>query len=313
MACIERVPKCGFGDGPDPVGDPLKQFAAVLAAVGGLVGVLGGLGVLKDIAAALGGAGAGGAAAGAVAVIAVLVLIGLYAFNRCLEGKGIPQCIAGCVSNVRECYSEAWEYLVPFAALPNRVDVTVKSFFWDFVELNNAFVYCTSEPFPRMSEIMHCYYETRKVCNGAVGSLYGAAIGGAAGLFIAAAAAAAIGCATVILCILALIIAAIIAVAAALIGAFAGGNIVQALTDDTPPADGSGTTVATGMFVTLNGNMEQLEQDNKANCLWWVHQTQIHGPINAGTPVPFSYCDIDAQFTMDACPRASTGGDGGIR
>jgi hypothetical protein len=304
MACIARVPRCALGSSPDPVADPLKQFGAVLAAVGGLIGVLGGLGALPGIAAALGVGGAG-ALGGAVAVIAVLVLIGLYAFDRCLEGQGLPQCIAGCVSNIRESFSEAWEYLVPFAALHNRVDVTVKSFFWDFLELNNAYVYCTSDPYPQLSEVMHCYYYTKRVCNGAVGALYGAAIGGAAALFIAAAAAAAIGCATVILCIFALIIAAIIAIAGALIGAFAGGNIVAAATDDTPPADGSGTTVATGMLVTLNGNMEQLEQDNKANCLWWVHGTQIHGMIAAGTHQPFSYCDIDEQLAMDACPRAA--------
>jgi hypothetical protein len=305
MACIARVPRCALGSSPDPVADPLKQFGAVLAAVGTVIGVLGGLGALQGIAAALGGAGAGGAAAGGIAVIVVLVLIALYVFDRCVQGQGLPQCIAGCVSNIRESFSEAWEYLVPFAALHNRVDVTVKSFFWDFVELNNAYVYCTSDPYPQLSEVMHCYYYTDRVCNGAEGALVGAAIGGTAALFVGAAAAAAIGCASVILCIFALIIAAIIAIAGALIGAFAGGNIAAAATGDTPPADGSGTTVATGMLVTLNGNMEQLEQDNKANCLWWVQGTQIHGMIAAGTHQPFSYCDIDEQLAMDACPRAT--------
>jgi hypothetical protein len=144
----------------------------------------------------------------------------------------------------------------------NRIDVTAKSFFWDFVELNNAYVYCTSDPFPHMSEIIHCYYYTKRVCNAAV---------------------------------------------VALVGAFAGGNIAQAATGDQPPADGSGTTISTGMLLTLNGNMRQLEEDNKANCLWWVHHTQIHGRILAGTHQPFSYCDIDEQFTIDACERTISG------
>jgi hypothetical protein len=307
MACIDRVPKCGFGSGSDPLADPLKKFAAILGLIGGIVGVLGGLGVLKDIAAALGGASAAGALAGLIAFLAVILLISLYGFNRCYIAEGLPQCIAGCVSNVRESFSETWETLLPFAALPPRVDVTVKSFFWDFVELNNAYVYCTSDAYPHMSEIMHCYYYSDRVCNGAFGALVGASAAGIAGIIAGAAIAAAIGCATVILCIIALIVAAIIVVAAALAGAFIGGNVAAA-EGELPPADASGHTVATGMLVTLNGIMVQLEEDNKANCLWWVHSTQIHGTITAGTHQPFSYCDIDEQLTMDACARAGDGG-----
>ncbi len=308
MACITRVPKCGLGDSLDPVGDPLKQFGAIIAAIGSLIGVLGGLGVLKDVAAALGGAGAGGAVGGALAVIGLLVLIGIYAVNRCLEGDGLKQCIAGCVSNIQETRSQATEIVFPFTAQHNRVDVTVKSFFWDFLEMNNAYVYCTSDPYPQLSEIMHCYYYTKKVCNAITGSLAGAAVGGVAGIIAGAAIAAAIGCATVILCIFALLLAALVALVAALVGAFAGGNIVAAATDDTPPSDEGGNVIQTGHLVTLNGNMAQLEEDNKANCLWWVHNTQVHGMIADGTHQPFSYCDIDEQLAMDACPRATPGG-----
>jgi hypothetical protein len=307
MACIDRVPKCGFSGGPDPIADPLKQFGALVALLGTIVGVLGGLGALKAIAAALGGAFGGGAAIGLLAVLAVMLLISLYMFDRCNQPDGLPQCIAGCVSNIRECFSSTWEYVFPFAAIPNRVDVTVKSFFWDFVELNNSYVYCTNEPFPRLSEIMHCYYYTPRVCNAGAGALIGAATAGIAGVLAGAAVAAAIGCATVVLCVFALILAAIIAVAAALLGAFAGGNIAQAASDDSPPADGSGHAVATGMFVTLNGNMVQLQEDNKANCLWWTRDTSIHGMITSGAHQPFSYCDIDEQFDMDACARVDGG------
>jgi len=84
-----------------------------------------------------------------------------------------------------------------------------------------------------------------------------------------------------------------------------GGNVAAG--DELPPTDGSGHKVATGMLVTLNGTIVQLEEDNKANCLWWVQSTQIHGAINAGT-LPFSYCDIDEQLALDACARAGEGG-----
>jgi len=305
MACISRVPKCGFGGGPDPLADPLKKFAAVIGIIGSIVGVLGGLDVLKDIAAAL-GLTTTGALAGLIALLATLLLIFLYMLNRCDDADGLPQCVAGCVANVRDSYSETWETLFPFAALPPRVDVTVKSFFWDFVELNNAYVYCTSDAYPHMSEIMHCYYYSDRVCNGATGALVGAGLAGIGGVIAGAAVVAAIGCATVILCIIALILAAIITVAAALLGAFIGGNVAAAV-GEPPPSDAAGHAVATGMFVTLNGTMVQLEEDNKANCLWWVHSTQIHGEIADGTHQPFSYCDIDEQFTMDACARVDGG------
>lgn len=304
MACITRVPKCGLGDSRDPVGDPLKDFAAIIGVIGSIIGVLGGLGVLKDIAAVLGGAAGGGAVAGALAVIGLIVLISIYAFNRCIEGDGLKQCIAGCVSNIQKSFSEATEVIFPFTAQHNRVDVTVKSFFWDFLEMNNAYVYCNGAAYPRLSEIMHCYYFTDKVCNAMTGALYGAAIGGVAGIIAGAAIAAAIGCATIILCIFALLIAALVALAAALVGAFAGGNIVAAATDDNDPTDAEGHTIQTGHLVTLNGNMVQLEEDSNANCLWWVHGTQVHGTIAAGTPQPFSYCEIDEQLLVDACPRA---------
>jgi hypothetical protein len=310
MACISRVPQCADTSGPDPISSPLKIFGAIFGVIGGAVGVLGGLGALPGIVAALGGAAAGGAVTGALAVISVLILIGLFVADRCTEPMGLNQCIAGCVSNIVESFSDAWEYLVPFAAKPNRVDVTVKSFYWDFLEQNQAYVFCSTDPYPMRSEIMLCYYFTDRVCNAGKGSIIGATVGGVAGVIAGAATVAAIGCATIILCIFALILAAIIAAAAAIVGAFIGGNIAQAVTPDNPPAAGSGdgNIVKTGQFVTLNGNMIKNGEDNNANVLWFVHDTQIHGKIADGTHQPYSYCDIDDQFPdgMDGCKRAPT-------
>lgn len=306
MACIARNPRCGTSAPSDVVPEPLTQVGAALGVLGAIIGALGALGQIQAVVAALGGAFGGGMIAGLLAVIGIIIIIGLFSLNRCIQGKGLATCIAGCVSNIKESFSDTVEDIFPFASQHNRVDVTVKSFFWDFVEQSGAFVFCTEEAYPRRSEIMRCYYYTERVCNAITGALYGAAVAGGAGLIVAAVAAAAIGCATVILCILALLVAVLIAVAAALIGAFAGGQIAKAASDDSPPAANTGIAISVGDLVTVNGNMQQREFDDNANVLWWENSTAAHGRIADGTPQPFSYCDIDEQLTdgMDACPRA---------
>jgi hypothetical protein len=134
-------------------------------------------------------------------------------------------------------------------------------------------------------------------------------VGGIGGIIAGVAIGAAIGCAAsgpfYFLCLLlVLLIAAIVAAVAALVGAFIGGQIAKAASDDTPPAADDGTTIAVGDLVTVNGNMEQRDEDNKANVLWWTHSTSFHGRASDSTPQPFSYCEIDDQLTDDACPRA---------
>ena len=309
MACIARNPRCGVSAPTDVVPEPLTQVGAALGVLGGIIGVLGALGQVQAVVAALGGAFAGGLIAAALAVIAIIIIIGLFGFNRCIQGEGLATCIAGCVSNIKESFSDTSEEIFPFTGQHNRVDVTVKSFFWDFVEQAGAFVFCTDASYPRRSEIMRCYYYTDRVCNAITGAMYGAVAAGVGGLIVAAIAAAAIGCATVFLCILALIVAVLIAVAAALIGAFAGGQIAKAASDNSPPATDTGVALSIGDLVTVNGNMQRREFDDNANVLWWERSTATHGRIADGTPQPFSYCEIDEQLPdfMDACPRAPIG------
>lgn len=297
MACIQTIPSCNFGN---DVSSPLGKFGAVVGILGTVGSVLGALGKLT----ALGAAG-GGAVGAALAVIAIIVVIGLYSSSRCIQEDGRQSCIAGCVSNLRPSFSEAYETIFPFAAFPNRIDVTVKSFYWGFLEQGNAYVYCNDEPYPRTSEIIHTYYYTEKLCAAETGALIGATVAGAAGVIAAVAVTVAIGCATVILCIFAILLAILIAVVAALLGAFAGGNIARATTDDNPPSGtgaGESTVLRIGHFITQNGNMIKSDEDNGANVLWFARDTTIHGEAAPGTPQPFSYCEIDEQFTMDACP-----------
>lgn len=297
MACIQTIPSCNFDN---DVSSPLGTFGAVVAIIGTIGSVLGAVAKVT----ALGAANAGGLAA-VLAVLAVIFVIALYSNSRCIQDEGRQTCIAGCVSNLQPSFSETYETLFPFAAFPNRVDVTVKSFYWGFLEQGNAYVYCNEEPYPRTSEIIHTYYYTEKLCAAETGSLIGAAVGGVGGIIAAVAVTIAIGCATVFLCIFAIILAILIAATAALLGAFAGGNIARGLTDDNPPTGtgpGESTVIRIGQFITQNGNMIKSGEDNDANVLWFARDTTIHGDAAPGTPQPFSYCEIDEQFTMDACP-----------
>lgn len=301
MACIPTYPSCNFDN---EISSPLGKFGA-------LVGIVGGVGSAAGAIVKLAGLGAlgGGILAAVVAAVAVIILIAWYADNRCSEADGRTNCIAGCISDVRASFSETYETIFPFAGMPNRVDVTVKSHFWGALEQGNAYVYCNDEAYPRTSEIIHTYYYTKKLCAAETGALVGAGIGAAAGVIAAVAATVAIGCATIFLCILALLIAIIIVIAAALLGAFAGGNAGRAIADENEPT-GTGPlnqpepiVLKVGQFVTQTGNMIKSGEDNSANVLWWVNSTTVHGEAAPGTPQPFCYCEIDEQFQMDSCQR----------
>lgn len=305
MACIERRPRCGTPDS-SLVPAPLSKIGSVIGIISGIAGVIGGVIKATDtvvgIATAL-GAASSGAISGTLGALAVVIIIGVYTFDRCKKTDGLAECVAGVVNEIVQDFSTAIEEIFPFTAQHDRVDVVVKARYWDVVENGNAKVLCTDETPPRRSEIMRCYYFTDRVCNAARGSVIGAGIGGAAGIFAAAAVGAAIGCATVILCVLALLVAAIVAAVAALVGALAGGQIAKAASDDSSPS-ASGTEISVGDLITVNGNMLKREEDEGANVLYWVTSSSLSGEMPATAPSnPFSYCEVDDVFTMDACPR----------
>jgi hypothetical protein len=201
MACISTIPGCALTNDSS---SPLGRFGAI-------IGIISGAGSAIGVIAKVIGAGIGGGILAALVVaIASIVIVGLYALDRCTRPEGQPTCVAGVVSGLRPCFSEAYETVFPFAALPNRVDITVKSFYWGFVEQSNAFVYCTNEPFPRNSEIIRTFYYTEKLCAAETGAQIGVAVGAAAGIIAAAVAVVAIGCATFWLCLLAILVAVII-------------------------------------------------------------------------------------------------------
>lgn len=305
MACIERRPRCGAADSP-AIPEPISRIGSIIGIIAGLAGAVGGvvkgLETVGTIGVSLGGA-AGGAVSGALAAIAVIIIIAVYAFDRCIGTDGLRECIAGVVSEIVQDFSEWTEELFPFTAMHDRVDVVVKSRYWDVVEDGQAKVHCTDEAPPRRSEIMRTYFFTKRVCDTMTGAQIGVTVGAVGGVIAAAAIGAAIGCATVILCIFALILAALVAAIAALVGALIGGQIAKAISDETSPTSG-GVEIAVGDLITIHGNMVKREFDENANVLWWASSSALSGTTPTSIPSsPFSYCEIDDVFTMDACPR----------
>ncbi len=306
MACIERRPRCGTPDS-SLVPTPLSKIGSVIGIISSIAGAAGG--VIKGLETVGGiavgiGAGGSGAIAGGAAAIAVIIIVAIYAFDRCIPTDGLAECVAGVVNEIVQDFSTAIEEIFPFTAMHDRVDVVVKARYWDVVEDGNAKVLCTDEAPPRRSEIMRCYFFTNRVCNAAKGAQIGVAVGAVGGVIAAAAVAAAIGCSTVILCIVALLVAAIVAAVAALVGALVGGQIAKAASDDTSPSASDGTQISVGDLITVNGNMLRREEDEGANVMWWVNSSSLSGRMPAtALSNPFSYCEVDDVFTMDACPR----------
>jgi hypothetical protein len=312
MVCIARRPRCGTAES-ESVPEPLTDMVAVFLFIAGLISALiavgkalgavtvSASGVISVGGVTLFGAAGGAAVSAALTAIVAIVFIGLYAIDRCTQGEGLPECVAGVVHAVEESFSSAWDEIFPFTAMHDRVDVIAKSRYWDVIESGEAFVHCTVEPTPRRSEIMRCYFFDSQVCSAAKGALLGGIAGGVAGVLIAAAVIAAIGCSTVILCLFALLLAALIALAAVIVGALIGGQAGKALSEDDSPAAGSGETLGPGQLVTVNGNMQRREADDDANVIYWASSAQFHG--NSASPQPFSYCEIDDELVMDGCPR----------
>ena len=148
--------------------------------------------------------------------------------------------------------SQTRDELLPWQAMHDRIDVLVKSPFWQIVELGNAFVFCTAEDRPRRSELLRCYFYEHRVCAAAIGVAAGAAVGAVVGIV----AAALIVCATLVLCLLGLVLAAIVAVAAVLGGTAVGGQMAKAAAENEDPSADTGEIISVGYLVTVRGPLE---------------------------------------------------------
>ena len=310
MACINDRPNCGSAESgvvPEALREIVSWIVIIWGAIGAAIAVLKALGTITVSGGIISVGGAAiatgffaGAAIGFAVAVTTFIVVFLSARERCTNSAAEPQCVAGVVERVVESFSEARDEWAPWQAKHDRVDLIVKSFFWQIVEVGAAYVYCTEAPFPRQSEIMRCYFYDRRVCAAAMGATVGAAVGAVAGIIAAAAIAAAL-CITVILCIFGLVLAAFVAAAIVLGGAAIGGQIGKAGSMDEDPVSDTGQAIVIGHLLTVNGPMERRGYDNGANVIYWVSAAQLHG--TSTSPQPFSYCEINDEFE-DGCVRA---------
>jgi len=297
-------PTCGFQ------GDSTDDQAKVIAGILGIVGIFGTIiGLLTGAAGKtltiLGVTGPGLvwlAAAGA-ALVTVITVFSFY-YDRCLEGReGLDACSAGVINDIVPSLSSTSESIFWFTAQHPRVDVVVKSIYWDLVLQLALFVKCAGDP--DKSPILSGFYKSDQVCAIGLGSTIGAVVGGVLGILAGVAIAAAIGCtATGILYILCLIvvmlIAAIVAVILTLIGAGLGGGIAGSFVDATKPTAEGGNVLRVGDYVTTFGNLITYGNLDGARVYWFVERTVLHGR-STGSP-QFSFTDPNANLTEDACP-----------
>jgi len=307
MACVDDNPNCGEAN-VEATPESLTQVVGWIVIIFGLAGIL--ISIVKAIGAitvsggtiSIGGTAitsglfAGGAVGFAVAVTTFIMVL-MSARDRCNPSKAESQCVAGVVNGIVPSFSNTRDDWLPWQAMHDRVDVIVKSFYWQIVEGGNAYVFCTDQPRPRRSEILRCYFFEQRVCDAADGAAAGAAVGAVAGIVAAALIAAAM-CTTLVFCLLGLLIAAIVAAAAVLGGAAIGGQIAKAASENKDPTADTGETLEVGYLVTVRGPMEPRGYDEGANAIYWATNAQFHGL--SMSPQPFSYCEINDEFD-DGC------------
>lgn len=297
MACIEDRPNCGDANvdaTPESFWEVWGWIILVSGIAGGITTVWGNLEWLAGITSGF----YAGAAVGFVVAVLTFIVVLNSARDRCTQSTAEVQCVAGVVSAIVASFSSTRDEWLPWQAMHDRVDLVVKSSYWQVVEAGNAYVFCTEEQPPRRSEIMRCYFFEQRVCSAATGAAVGAAIGAVGGIIAAAFIAAAM-CVTVVLCVLGLILAAAVAAAAVLGGAAVGGQIAKANSTNEDPAADTGQTLAIGNLVTARGPMEPRSYDDGANVIYWVNSAQLHG--NSMSAQPFSYCEINDELAMDGC------------
>lgn len=283
-------PSCGINI---PSGTP-SSTATVTGVVTGLLAIAG---AWAKISGAVSSASGPFWAAVAVAVV-IAAIVAYFAYQRCkTDWDGEQSCMSGVIERITLAFSGT-DVFLPFASQHDRVDIVVKSAYWDIIEEKSAYVFCSDRD---GSPMIPAFYYNRKVCDAGIGGVIGAVVGGVLGVIAAAAAIAAIGCATVILCVLALIVAVLIVAAVAIacavmgsgIGAVAGSSSGPSLTDDPS------SLLGVGEYVSITGNLMQNGDLDNALVFYFATKTAGHG-YSLGHP-SYSYTDPDQNLTADAC------------
>ncbi len=289
-------PFCGVQSGT-PVPTTSGGFLALIGLVMTLVGVITSVKAAGSGAIGFSLLGIAAIPLAAVAGAALVFAFTVYAWlDRCRSKDGPQRCWAGVVNAIVPSFDSNWDVVFPSGAQHPRVDVVVKSAYWELTTAGASTVKCSEAP--ASSPLIQTFYKSQKVCTAGVGAMLGAFTALAVVTAIAAGIAIA-GCVTIILCLFALLIALAIGVAAALVGAAAGGLIGSAISgDDAPQA--SGSSIAVGDLITVKlGTLLTMEAHELANVGWWAGETALHGEVAAAPP----YSDLHAEeLEMDACP-----------
>lgn len=309
MACVDTNPNCGDANvaaTPESLRDVAEKIVIIFGLAGLAISIGKAIGAIKVVngVVSIGGVGIGsglfvGGAIGLAVAVTTLIIISNSARDRCNPSTAESQCIAGVVNNIVPSFSSGWDDWAPWQAMHDRVDVIVKSFYWQIVELGNAHVFCTDEARPRRSEILRCYFFEQRVCDAANGAVTGAAVAAVPAVLVAAGIAA-LMCVTVVLCVIGLLLAAAAALAIVLGGAAIGGQIAKSNSENADPTADTGQTLSIGHLVTVNGPMEPRGYDDGANVIYWASGAQFHGM--SMSPQPYSYCEINDEFE-DGCSR----------
>jgi hypothetical protein len=299
------VPKPTCGSQGPAVDDVLGILFALVGAVGSVVPIIAkfaaGVGPEVPLVTIFG--------ISAVAVIWLAAVAGAALtfgyvlasyWNHCLRSfdRLEDQCSAGVINGVVDSFGSATDQLFPFTATHDRVDIVVKSAYWNLVQTNAQFVPCAKDD--DRSPLIHCYYEDEAVCAAGLGATIGAGIGAIGGILAGVALAALIGCASVFLCLFAILVALLVAAAIVLAGALIGGQVGKWAADESKPTATSGEALSIGDYVTTKGDIVTLGDDEDARVYWFVDETTLHGH-SAESP-EFSYRDPDENLNPDACP-----------
>jgi hypothetical protein len=234
-----------------------------------------------------------------VGALAAWALVFSFWYDRCLSSPdALDGCSAGVVNGGVPSFSSTSEQVLAFNAQHNRLDVVVKSAYWDLVETNALWIFCAGDR--DQSPLIHAYYKNPQVCAAGLGATIGGGVGVVGGILLGCIAGAAIGCATVILCIVAILVALIVAAATVIVAAVIGSQVGRAVAGGAGPAASTGEALRTGDYVTTKGSVVSLDDDSGARVYWFVDDTTLHGR-STGSP-EFSFRDPDANLNPDACP-----------
>ncbi|MEK6274342.1 MAG: hypothetical protein AABM30_03305 [Actinomycetota bacterium] len=245
------------------------------------------------------------AAPAAVWIGAVIGALAAWAFvfsfwyERCLSSPdALDACSAGVVNATVPSFASTSEQVLAFTGQHARIDVVVKSIYWQLLGTNSAWIFCAGDP--DMSPLIRSYYKSPEVCAAGAGATIGAGVGVVGGILLGCIAGAAIGCATIILCILAILVALLVAAVVVIVAAIIGGQIGKAAAGSSTPTASSGQSIAVADYVTTKGSIVNLDDDAGARVYWFVTDTTLHGRSTAAPQ--FSFRDPDANLNPDACP-----------